>query len=245
MTELADLVALLDELGPALLSTDEDTGLRSLCEAARLATGAAACSIAALDEIHGELTYLAAAGAGASDIEGHRLPLGQGIAGFVASAGQALTIADVRADPRFAHDVAETTGYVPTAMVVVPIRFGEDVVGILSVLDTNAANLALVTAFASAAAPSLHRGAAGAALGRVILSAMAQQATDTGVADALRDAAETSTGPSPDLAELAALYAELAGLGADDRAVATRIVAQFTAHAAGSQQRRTVRHGRR
>ena len=48
-----------------------------------------------------------------------------------------------------------------------------------------------------------------------------------------------------DLAELAALYAELGRVGEDARATAIRIVAQFTAHAAGSQPRLPVRRPRR
>ena len=106
MIDINELVALFDELGPALLSADDSAGLTAVCEAARVATDAVACSVSVLDEQAGELHYIAATGAGAEQIVGTRLPLGQGIAGFVASSGQGISVSEVRHDPRFAQDVA-------------------------------------------------------------------------------------------------------------------------------------------
>jgi signal transduction protein with GAF and PtsI domain len=245
MADLVELVSLLDELGPALLSTDDSAALAALCDVVRLATEAAACSVSVLDEPAGELRYVAAAGAGADQIVGTRLPLGRGIAGFVASSGQGLSVSDVGRDPRFARDVASSTGYVPSAMLAVPIRHGDDTLGVLSMLDAGRPDLTLASGFASLAAATLHRATTAATLGRVVAAALAAQTNSAGLADTLRAAAESSTGASADLAELAALYVELGNLSADDRAAATRIVAQFTAHAAGSQQQMTVRRTRR
>ena len=43
---------------------------------------------------------------------------------------------DVRADPRFARDVAEATHYIPTALLAAPMFDAEgEVLGVLSVLD--------------------------------------------------------------------------------------------------------------
>lgn len=207
--------------------------------------GAAACSVSVLDEPAGELRYVASAGAGADEIVGTRLALGRGIAGFVASSGQGLSISDVRRDTRFAGDVAQATGYVPTAMLAVPISTGDRTMGVLSVLDASRADMSLAAGFASIAAATLHQATTAAALGKFIVGALATHTDAAELADALRTAADSSTGASADLAELAALYAELARLGAGDRAAATRIVAQFTAHVAGSQQRSTVRRARR
>jgi signal transduction protein with GAF and PtsI domain len=245
MTEITELVSLLDEVGPALLSEDDGAGLTALCEIARLATDAAACSMSALDDRAGELRYIAASGAGADQIVGTRLPLGQGIAGFVASSGQGLSVSEVRRDPRFAQDVALSTGYVPTAMLAVPIRHRDDTLGVLSILDAGRPDLTLAAELASLAAQTMRRATTTATLGRVAAGALAAQTDSSDLADALRRAADSSSGESADLAELAAFYVELSHLGTDDRAAATRIVSQFTAHAAGSQQRMTVRRTRR
>jgi signal transduction protein with GAF and PtsI domain len=96
--------------------------------------GASACSVALLDG--DELHYVAASGAGAAEVIGLRLDLGRGIAGFVAASGQALEVDQVTSDPRFARDVAERIGYVPTALLATPMVTPDgDVVGVLSVLD--------------------------------------------------------------------------------------------------------------
>ena len=245
MAEFADLVTLFDELGPALFSEDEVASLTTLCDLARLSTAGAACSVAVLDEEIGELRYAAAAGAGADKIVGTRLSSGRGIAGFVVGSGQGLSVSDVRRDLRFAHDVAEATGYIPTGLMAVPIRSGDETLGVLTVLDPGRADLTIAAGFADLAAQVLRRATNTATLGRAVAEALAAQTSSVGLADVLRSAAANSTGASADLAELAALYVELGIMSAEDRAAATRIVGQFTAHAANSQQRAVVRRFRR
>ena len=70
---------------------------------------------------HDHLRYVAAAGRGADAIVGTELPLGRGLAGYVAASGQALAIDEPASDPRFARDVAERTGYVPQTLLLVPV----------------------------------------------------------------------------------------------------------------------------
>jgi GAF domain-containing protein len=138
--------------------------LQQVVDDARTAFGAAACSVATLDEDEGELTYRVASGAGAAEIVGVRLPVTRGIAGWVAVSGQALAVSDLHTDTRFAADVAESTRYVPRAMLVTPIVGAEGVIGVLSVLDrdTRRAEAAHDLALAGSYAAS-----AGAALGAV------------------------------------------------------------------------------
>lgn len=124
--------------------------------------GAAAVSLARIAD--DGLVYLAADGAGAGEIVGRRLPPGRGVAGFVAATGQALVIDRTADDPRFARDVAEATGYVPTTLLVVPVldAVGEPA-GVLSVLDRGSVGppvpandaLAVAAAFAEQAALAL------------------------------------------------------------------------------------------
>lgn len=148
--------------------------LQSACTAARLAFGAGSVSVAVVtaggddlpvDHLH----YVAAEGRGAEGIVGVRLPAGKGIAGYVAATGQALVVDHVTDDARFARDVAERTGYLPTTLLGVPItsRTGQ-VLGVLSVLDRGHGTagggdaLALGTAFAGAVAPAVALLTAGA-----------------------------------------------------------------------------------
>ena len=123
--------------------------LRDVCTASRAVMGAAAVSVAVV--ARNGLEYVAADGAGATEIVGTVLTGGRGLASFVAATGQALVIGRVDADPRFARDVAEHTGYVPTAMLLVPILAADgEVGGVLSVLDRAATTLGDTDALAVA-----------------------------------------------------------------------------------------------
>jgi GAF domain-containing protein len=107
--------------------------LTGIVAATRERLGAAACSVALLDGE--ELVFRAAAGAGAAEVIGLRLPVGRGIAGWTVASGQAIAVADVNADRRFDREAAVSTGYVPTTILAVPVEDDEGPIGVLEVLD--------------------------------------------------------------------------------------------------------------
>lgn len=109
--------------------------LQSIVEVARAIFGARASSIFLLDAATDELVFEAVAGEGASSLIGKRLPSSTGIAGWVVVTGQPLVLDDLENDPRFARDVAESTGYVPKSLMAVPLLHDEEVLGVLQVLD--------------------------------------------------------------------------------------------------------------
>jgi GAF domain-containing protein len=109
--------------------------LQSVVEVARAIFGAQASSIFILDEENDELVFEAIAGPGADTLIGQRFPSSTGIAGWVLVTRQPLVIEDVSQDPRFAKDIAETTGYVPKGLMAVPLLNEERVLGVLEVLD--------------------------------------------------------------------------------------------------------------
>lgn len=114
----------------------QDRELQEVVSAVRSLFSAAAVSCALTDEDGAGLTFAASDGAGADRIVGVELPVGRGIAGFVAMSGQAMAVADVQRDPRFARDVAEATEYVPRTIVAAPIiSLDGEIAGVLSVLD--------------------------------------------------------------------------------------------------------------
>lgn len=230
--DLGEVAGLLEALSPVLLSTDDRAGLVSLCEATRTACQGPAASVAVVDDDTAELVYVAAVGPGADALVGTRLPRRRGIAGFVAASGQALYVSDVHQDTRFAVDVARSTGYVPTAMLVVPVEAGDDTLGVLAVLDPDRPDLETATALAAVAASILGPAATGYRLGRAVMTATAAHPEAGDLAEALRTAADTAPDPADDLVALAALFAELGRLDPTERATATRIVAEFTRHAA-------------
>ena len=134
--------------------------LTAIVEVARAILGARASSIVLLDESAGELVFEAVAGEGES-LLGTRIPAARGIAGWVAQSGEPLAIPDVSADPRFAREVAEQTGYVPKGLIAVPLIAQDRVIGVLSVLDRpeqaafSVAESDLLSLFATQAAAAL------------------------------------------------------------------------------------------
>ncbi len=109
--------------------------LGSIVEVARAIFSARASSIFLLDEETDELVFEAIAGAGSAELIGSRFPSSTGIAGWVLATRQPLVLEDVSEDPRFARDVAAATGYVPRALMAVPLLHEERALGVLEVLD--------------------------------------------------------------------------------------------------------------
>lgn len=113
-----------------------DPALGHCVEATRSLFGAAACSIALVDDDGATLEFVASDGEGAAEIVGVTIPVSRGIAGWAAMSGQPIAVRDVQSDSRFARDVAESTHYVPTAIYAAPMLDASgEVVGVASVLD--------------------------------------------------------------------------------------------------------------
>jgi GAF domain-containing protein len=115
--------------------------LAAIVEVARAIFGARASSILLLDEEAEELVFEAVVGEGEDELLGMRFPAGKGIAGWVLATRTPLVIEDVRTDPRFASDVAEGTGYVPSGLMAAPLLHDEEALGVLEVLDRPEASL--------------------------------------------------------------------------------------------------------
>jgi GAF domain-containing protein len=109
--------------------------LQSIVDVARAIFRAKASSIFLLDEDTEELVFEAVSGEGEGELVGRRLPSSTGISGWVLVTRQPLAIDDLANDPRFGRAAAEATGYVPNAMMVVPLLHEETALGTLSVLD--------------------------------------------------------------------------------------------------------------
>jgi GAF domain-containing protein len=133
--------------------------LQSVVEVARAIFAARASSVFLLDEDADELVFEAVSGEGAESLIGQRIPSSTGIAGWVLVTRQPLVLEDVANDPRFARDVAESTGYVPQGLMCVPLLHEEKALGILNVLDRASqftlAEMELLGLFANQAAIAL------------------------------------------------------------------------------------------
>jgi GAF domain-containing protein len=233
---LTELAAIARAAGPALVPGAHDEMLGALVVTARGVFQAATCSIAVVDGERDELEYRVADGATAAEIVGFRLPLTTGIAGFVASSGQGIAVDEVESDPRFAREVAERMGYIPHAMIVVPIFHGDETRGILTFLDpagpiAGLEALALAGSFASVAAGALALGAAFGDLGRTLLDTLAGLTDDDALLDALLQVDDEEVIAARSDALLAGVLAALADLGDAERMTAARLLADFAVYA--------------
>jgi len=109
--------------------------LQSIVEVARAIFAAKASSIFLLDEPNDELVFEAVAGEGAATLVGRRFPSSTGVAGWVLVTQQPLVLENVSEDPRFGREAAESTGFVPKALMAVPLLYDERALGVLEVLD--------------------------------------------------------------------------------------------------------------
>jgi GAF domain-containing protein len=242
---LTELAAVLDNLGPALDPVGSDGLLRSITSTAREIFGAAACSLALLSPDQSELVFTTASGQGAESVLNLRIPSNQGIAGYVVMSEQPIVVSDLRQDPRFATDVADSTGYVPQAILAVPVSSPRRLLGVIEVLDRDASrpaadqDMRLLSVFADQAALAIENSRAFSELGRATLRAVAEAAPGTSLADALAQAEAESDDADERLLALAGLFAQLKRAGEREHELALSIVSQVLRYTGGRGRRRT------
>jgi GAF domain-containing protein len=232
---VSDLARLATDVGPALTPAGHEEMLRSITGAARNLFNAAACSLALLDDAEEELVFHVASGIGADDVIGMRVPVGRGIAGWVVTSGQPIAIADVRRDPRFASDVAQSTGYVPRSILAMPLQTERRMIGVIEVLDRSSdgredrRDIELLALFAEQAALAIENSRVFGEMGAVLLAAAAA-AAEGDLQDALERSAEGAPMHERDLAELAGLFNRLGRAGPEERRVVVRMANEFLAY---------------
>jgi len=132
--ELEKRQSLLARFGRMIAAeTHLDSLLTIIAEEVRNILSADRCSVFVVDPYKGELWTKIALGMEEKIL---RIPLGQGIAGFVAKTGSAVNIRDAYKDTRFAQDLDRITGYQTRSVLAVPLR-GRDgkALGVFEVLN--------------------------------------------------------------------------------------------------------------
>lgn len=182
---LRDIVHLSDVVGATVGQAPYRSLLNGIVEAARRLFDAGAASILILDHEANELVFEAATGGG-KDIIGMRFPAHRGIAGWVVMTGEPIAVGDVRRDPRFAKDFAQSTGYVPKSIMAAPLLVGDDVEGVIEVLDKASAasfglgDMDLLGLFARPAAIGVEQARMVSGIGRLLVKELERQAGERG-----------------------------------------------------------------
>jgi len=85
------------------------------------------------------LTFVAAFGEKATTLVGREIPADQGIAGHVYATGEGYHASDTRDDRFFFSGVDELTNYRTQSLVAIPIRIGQEVCGVLELMNRQGA----------------------------------------------------------------------------------------------------------
>jgi diguanylate cyclase (GGDEF)-like protein len=132
------LEALAQEVGEAVeveaLCLDADAMRELLARVVRVVPSEAA-ALLLLDQAGRELVFRASRTIQPGVIDGLRLPVDRGIAGWVARHRQAVRLDDVASDPRHFAAVGAQTGLLPRTMICVPLVSKDTLRGVIQVLN--------------------------------------------------------------------------------------------------------------
>ncbi|HVB35864.1 MAG TPA: sensor domain-containing diguanylate cyclase [Candidatus Acidoferrales bacterium] len=156
-------ISVFHELGKALTSSLQlDQVLRTIMEKINEVLRPDTWSLLLMDTEKQELYFEIATGEGADALKDVRIKLGQGIAGWVAQTGEVVVVPDTRKDSRFFSQVDEKTKTQTRSIVAVPVRFRDQCLGVIELIncvgDTgfSARELALLEALADYAAIAIE-----------------------------------------------------------------------------------------
>lgn len=235
--QLQRLIIAIEASGHALLPSSSDELLETIVEAAARLFGAAAASIALIDEKNQMLEFRVAYGAGREQVVGMQIPLDQGIAGYVAMTGQPMTISNVQKDARFAQETAAKTGYVPRSILAMPLILRDRVIGVMEVLDKIAApsfemqDMELLALFARQAAMAIYATQQIEQLDQVFIDKLKEMVGVKGeMARVLRASADDGTAKDDALA-LAEAFGSISQLGDAERKMCLQVLQTFADYA--------------
>ncbi len=236
--QLKRLLLAIEASGQAVLPGKNDELLNSIVEAAARIFGAAAASLALVDEKKQTLEFKVSVGAGNESVVGMSIPLDKGIAGYVAMTGQPIAISNVMQDARFNKDFARSTGYVPRSILATPLLFEERVIGVMEVLDKINApsfgmqDMELLGMFAQQAAIAIYQSQQYDSINEAVVRGLKQLAVGDLSADSaeILHALEADTGDEArarDLLALADLFNSIGQLGEEERRACLQILSAF------------------
>jgi len=131
-----DLALELFSIAGSLNSTlDLDLLLQKIGAAAEQLTESEASAIMLITDDKKHLFFRVASGAQAKALKTMTLPMGQGIAGWVAQNRQPQTVNDTKSDARFAGKFDKASGFTTRSLCCVPMLFRGELVGVVEVLN--------------------------------------------------------------------------------------------------------------
>ena len=126
----------LHETSQALTSTlDLQQVLDSTMELATSILDAQAATLMLIDEETNELVFNIPYGEKRELLHSYRMPMGEGIAGWVATHGEPALVNEVAVDDRFSRDADVRTGFLTKSVICVPLQIKDRTIGVLEALN--------------------------------------------------------------------------------------------------------------
>ncbi len=124
------------DVARALTSTLElESVLHTIMEQMANFFGPETWSLMMVDDARKDLYYAISVGANAQATKNSRIPLGAGVAGWVAREGTPLIIPDVASDSRFSGFLRDNPDINLHSIACVPIRSGDKILGIIQLIN--------------------------------------------------------------------------------------------------------------
>ena len=133
--EISEL-SVFHELGKALTSSLQlDQVLHTIMEKIEEVLHPDTWSLLLMDPVRKDLYFEIATGQGAEALKEVRIPLGKGIAGWVAQSGEAIVVPDTSKDSRFFPQMDEKTKMETRSIVAVPVRYRDHCLGVIELIN--------------------------------------------------------------------------------------------------------------
>jgi diguanylate cyclase (GGDEF)-like protein len=132
---LRDLLVFHNVARALTSSLDRDTILRAIMQQMEQFFKPETWSLLLMDESRKELYYAVAVGHAEADLREVRIPLGKGIAGWVAEHGESLIVPEVDQDPRFAAGKLEGVSQRVRSAICMPLRSRLQTLGVIELIN--------------------------------------------------------------------------------------------------------------
>ncbi|MCB1025834.1 MAG: GAF domain-containing protein [Acidobacteria bacterium] len=128
--------ALIETIDVAnLLTVPITEAIRNLLRISSASINSEEASVLIRDGSEGDLRFLTAIGEVADKLIDLPVPAGKGIAGFVMSSGQPMTISEAGQEQSFYAEVDKTTGFSTQTVLATPLQYEEEVLGVLEYVN--------------------------------------------------------------------------------------------------------------
>jgi PAS domain S-box-containing protein len=162
ITQRNQELVVLNEISQAITaSLDLQETLTLITDHTTQLLNVAATSVFLCDEDHKVLRFVAGSSTDAAFVVGKELPMGRGIAGWVAQHGEPVLVTDTSQDPRWFKDFDQESRFVAHSILCVPLQIMGQVIGVLQAInkrkgDFDLVDLRFLSALAAPAATAIE-----------------------------------------------------------------------------------------